>query len=275
MTELRIVHARHQGQDRLYVSLPDGRNIAWYDRETGRVSLLDADARDAVLAAIAPYATGPVTIGPPPVPTAADLARLTLHPDDDLAPNRPGEALHAELDHTPHATARRFRTRRFRTDPRRDALAAQELLGGELDRLEDAGWRVLHSVPLPGGAYIAHLLIGPAGAMSVRTLYGGNARQRVRIADPLVAIGRAAPLPQLRWARREAERASLALAAAVRPILALTGQARVDPAPTLRDVRILREHEVRDLARAGGVLKPADIESLYAAARDRRTWLRV
>ncbi|NUK36431.1 NERD domain-containing protein [Streptomyces lunaelactis] len=266
MTELRVTPAHRHGRDRLYVSLPDGRNIAWYDRDSGRVSLVSEPRRADVLAALAPYLTGDVTVGPPPVPTSADLARLSLHPDDDLAPNRPGEALHAELDRLPAG-------RRLRQDPRRAELDAQQLLGGELDRLETAGWRILHSVPLPGTERIDHLAIGPAGVLAVHTLPAR--RLRVRIADPMVRVGRAEPGPRLRLARRRAERAALALAAAVRPVLAVVGAARLDVLPAPPDIQILREDEVPALTRLGGVLKPADIEALYATARDRRTWLRV
>ncbi len=39
-----------------------------------------------------------------------------------------------------------------------------------------------------------------------------------------------------------------------------------------RGVRILTDADVPGLGRGGGVLKPADVEALYAAARDRRTW---
>ncbi|WP_329122813.1 nuclease-related domain-containing protein [Streptomyces sp. NBC_01465] len=269
MTGLRITPAWRHSQERLYVGLPDGRNVAWYDRDTSRVSLLFDEQREAVLEALRPFLTGEFTVGPPPVPTPADLALLTLHPDDDLAPNRPGEALHAVLDGAAPPS-------RFRADPRRGALVAQQALGERLDGLEGAGWRVLHSVPLPGGGHIDHLLIGPAGIMTVRTLY--VRKLRVRIADPLVTVGRTEPEPQLRWARREAERASLALAAAVRPVLGLVGAARVEVAPGAGagNVRILRDGEgdVEALARLGGVLKPADIEALHATARDRRTWLR-
>ncbi|WP_327326078.1 NERD domain-containing protein [Streptomyces sp. NBC_01210] len=266
MTGLRVTPARRQGRDRLYVSLPNGRSIAWYDRDTGRVSLVSDRHRADVLAALAPYLTDDVTVGPPPVPTSADLARLSLHPDDDLAPNRPGEALHAELDRLPAG-------HRFRQDPRRAELAAQQLLGGEFDRLEGAGWRILHSVPLPGTEHIDHLVIGPAGVLAVHTLQAR--RLRVRIADPMVRVGRGEPVPQLRLARRRAERAALALTAAVRPVLAVVGAARLDVVPAPPDVRILRDDEVPALTRLGGVLKPADIEALYATARDRRSWLRV
>ncbi|WP_328319637.1 NERD domain-containing protein [Streptomyces sp. NBC_00388] len=292
MPELRVTPGRYRGRTCLYVTLPGGRAAAWYDRESGQVSLVLDEYRAEVLAALAPYLTGEPAVGPPPVPTPAELALLTLHPDDDLAPNRPGEALHATLAAIPAS--------RFRRAPRRaalTALTAQEVLGAELDTLEGAGWRVLHAVPLPGGGYIGHLLIGPAGVLSVRTLYAG--KRRVRIADPLVTTGRGQPEPQLRWARHEAERASLALATAVRPVLGIVGAAGVDPvrrgaagrggtgprtapgsAVLVRDggqtgVRLLRDGEVGGLAGLGGVLKPADVDSLYATARDRRTWLRV
>ncbi|MGW4027935.1 nuclease-related domain-containing protein [Streptomyces sp. NPDC004838] len=310
---LRVTPARAgngAGSDRLYVTLPDGRHVAWYDRDApragdrgrdgmsdgvrdrdaedgdaedggsygggsgsggdgGRISLVHERLRDEVLAVLAPYLTGDWTVGPPPVPTSDDLARLSLHPDDDLAPNRPGEALHAELDHLPTPG-------RFSRDPRRARraqLAAEHLLGGALDRLDGAGWRILHSVPLPGGDRIDHLAIGPGGVLAVHTLAAPGLR--IRVTDPLVRAGRSEPVPLLRLTRRRAERASLALATAVRPVLAVTGAARLDaPSPAPVDVRILNENEVPALARLGGVHKPADIEALYAVARDRRTWLR-
>ncbi|MDN3294527.1 nuclease-related domain-containing protein [Streptomyces ficellus] len=265
MSALRVTPVRRHGRDRLWVSLPDGRDIAWYDRDSGHVSVLSEAYEAEVVAALAPYVTGAVTVGPPPVPTPSDLARLSLHPDDDLAPNRPGEALHAALDATP--------ARRFRTDPRLAELAAQQRVGAALDRLDGAGWRVLHCVPLPGAARIDHLAIGPAGVLAVRTLAAGG--RRVRIAGESVATGRAEPLAHLRWARRDAERAAHALATAVRPVLAVAEPGRLDVPSGPADVRVLRDGEIPTLARLGGVLKPADVETLYATARDRRTWLRV
>ncbi|MEV3989127.1 nuclease-related domain-containing protein [Streptomyces sp. NPDC049837] len=268
MTALRVTPVGLSGRRRLRVSLPDGRDIAWYDRDSGRISLLSeaySEAyEDEVVAALAPYVTGEVTVGPPPVPTASDLARLTLHPDDDLAPNRPGEALYAALDQAP--------ARRFRNDPRPVELAAQRRVGDALDGLDAAGWRALHCVPLPGGARIDHLAIGPGGVFAVRTLAARG--RRARIADPYVATGRAEPRPHLRWVRRDAERAAHALATAVRPVLAVADPGRLEVPPGLDGVRVLRDGEIPSLARLGGVLKPADVDALYTAARDRRTWLR-
>ncbi|MFG2636955.1 nuclease-related domain-containing protein [Streptomyces sp. NPDC048362] len=267
MSGLRVVPAFRHHRERLYVCRPDGGNVAWYDREAGRVNLLGEDSRDEVLAVLKPFLTGPVTVGPPPVPTPAELARLTLHPDDDLAPNRPGEALLVAIDRDPGPS------RRLRPDPRRRALAAEETVGKVLDGLEGAGWLTLHSVPLPGGARIHHLLIGPGGVFAVHALYAR--KTRVLVAGLTVTLGRREAEPLLRGLRADADRASYALTAEVRPVLALAGRARLTVTAEPRGVRILQDPELGTLAGLGGVLKPADVEALHAMARDRNTWGRV
>ncbi|WP_086727577.1 nuclease-related domain-containing protein [Streptomyces carpinensis] len=264
---LRVIPSWRHGQERLFVCHPDGRNVAWYDREAARVHLLSEDEREDVLDALGPYLTGPVAVGPPPVPTAADLDRLSLHPDDDLAPNRPGEALLIALDRHPG------HTHLLRPDPRRRALIAEQTVGDVLDGLDGAGWRTLHSIPLPGGDRIHHLVIGPGGLFAVHTVYAR--KQRVRVEDPMVTLGRHDPEPLLRHARAAADRASYALTAEVQPLLALTAPADLRVTAEPRGVRILDEQDLEGLARLGGVLKPADVEALHAMARDRHTWGRV
>ncbi|MFF1763680.1 nuclease-related domain-containing protein [Streptomyces sp. NPDC058249] len=267
MNGLRVIPTWRHGQERLYVCLTDGRNVAWYDREAARVHLLSEDRREDVLDVLGPFLTGPVTVGPPPVPTPAELARLSLHPDDDLAPNRPGEALMIALDRDPGPA------HRLRPDPRRRALAAEQAVGEALDQLEGAGWHTLHSLPLPGGDRIHHLIIGPGGLFSVCALYAR--KQRVLVTDPMVTVGRHEPQPLLRRVRADADRASYALTAEVRPVLAVTEPAHLDVLSPPREVRVLQDTDLASLARLGGTLKPADIEALHAMARDRRTWSRV
>ena len=267
MSGLRVIPTWRHGQERLYVCLADGRNIAWYDRETARINLLSDDRRADVLEALGPFLTGPVTVGPPPVPTPAELARLALHPDDDLAPNRPGEALQVALDRDPGPA------HRLRADPRRHALTAEQTVGEALERLDGAGWHTIHSVPLPGGDRIHHLAIGPGGLFAIHTLYAR--KQRVRIADPVVGLGRRTPEALRRRIRSTASRASHALTAEVRPVLALVAPADVSFTTPPHEVRILTDTDLEGLSRLGGVLKPADVEALHAMARDRNTWLRV
>jgi hypothetical protein len=266
MDRLRVTPSRHRTHDRLYVHDPDGTTLARYDRDTAHVSLLNSTARDAVLDALTPFLTAPVTVGPPPVPTPADLARLALHPDDDLAPNRPGEALLVALDRTP------ARPSRLRPDPRRHALTAEQTVGDTLDALDGAGWHVLHSLPLPGGDRVHHLAIGPGGLLCVHALYAH--RRRVLVADPLVTTGRHEAEPLLRRLRADARRASYALTAEVVPLLAVVGPSRIEITAAPRDgLRVLRDTDLpAALTRLGGVLKPADAECLYALARDRHTW---
>ncbi|WP_439940385.1 nuclease-related domain-containing protein [Streptomyces sp. BBFR115] len=264
---LRVLPGRHHGQERLYVCRADGRSAAWYDREAARVYVLSEADREDVLQVLGPFLTGPVAVGPPPVPTAADLARLSLHPDDDLAPNRPGEALLIALDRDPAPV------RRLRPDPRRRALTAEQAVGEALDRLDGAGWHTLHSIPLPGGDRVHHLAIGPGGLFAVHSVYAR--KQRVRIADPVVTLGRRAPEPLLRRLRALADRASYALTAEVLPLLALTDPADLSITTPPRALRILTTEALPTLARLGGTLKPTDVEALHAMARDRRTWERV
>jgi hypothetical protein len=274
MTQLRVTPSRHHTHDRLYVHHPDGTTLAWYDRDTSRVNLLDTALQDAVLETLAPFLTGPVTVGPPPVPTPADLARLALHPDDDLAPNRPGEALLVALDRTP-ARHRHPAVARLRPDPRRHALTAEQTVGDTLDALDGAGWHVLHSLPLPGGDRIHHLAIGPGGLLCIHALPAH--RQRVLVADPMVTTGRREAEPLLRRLRADARRAAYALTAEVTPLLAVVAPARLEVIAPPRDgLRVLHATDLSGtLAHLGGVLKPADAESLYALARDRHTWARL
>ncbi len=252
------------GRGRLYVNLPDGQAVAWYDRQTNRISVLADQHREAVLTALRPYLSGSWTLGPPPVPTAADMRRLTLPPDEDLAPNRPGETLLGELAHGSAGARVRHRLRQ--------ELTAQQRMGDLLDALEPDGWRVVHCVPVRGLGRIDHLLIGPAGILCIRSLPGR--RQRATVGDLLLSVGRAEPRPDPRWIRRAAAAASRALAAPVTPALALVDASRVDVAPTVRDIRVLEPATTpATLAAAPATLKPPDIEALFTQARDARSWV--
>ncbi|GHI87396.1 nuclease-related domain-containing protein [Streptomyces xanthophaeus] len=263
MRKLKVLPSGRPGRGRLYVNLPDGSAVAWYDRQTNRISVLAEDHREDVLRVLRPYLTGSVSIGPPPVPTAADLLRLSLPADADLAPNRAGEALLGELDHGSAGTRARHRVRQD--------LAAQQRMGEALEALEPQGWRVLHCVPLPGMGRIDHLLIGPAGILCVRTV--PCRRQRASVGDLLLTVGRAEPRPDPRWTRRAALRAGIALATPVTPALAVVEASRIEVAPTVHDIRVLHPLTAGPtLAESPTTLQPRAVEALFARARDTRTW---
>lgn len=257
---LKVLPSGRPGRGRLYVNLPDGRAVAWYDRRANRISVLADERREEILTALRPYLTGTVAIGPPPVPTAEDLLRLSLPPDEDLAPNRPGEALLGTLTHGSAGPRARHRLRQ--------ELAARQQMGEVLDALAEAeDWQSLHSLhPLAD-----HLLIGPPGVFCIRTVQGR--RQRAAVGDLLLTVGRADPAPDPREARRAASYATRALSTPVTPVLAVIDAARLDVTPTLRDIRVLTPTTTTPYLRnAPTTLKPPDVEALYAKARDRRTW---
>lgn len=257
---LKVLPSGRPGRGRLYVNLPDGRAVAWYDRRANRISVLADERREEILTALRPYLTGTVAIGPPPVPTAEDLRRLSLPPDEDLAPNRPGEALLGALTYGTAGTRARHRLRQD--------LTVRQRMGDVLDAMaESDDWQVLHSID----SVADHLLIGPPGVFCIRTVQGR--RQRAAIGDLLLTVGRADPTPDPREIRRAATHAARALSTPVTPVLAVVDATRLDVTPTLRDVRVLTPTTAPPFLRnAPTTLKPPDVEALFSTARDRRTW---
>ncbi|MFI0263177.1 nuclease-related domain-containing protein [Streptomyces sp. NPDC017056] len=213
---------------------------------------------------------------------ASDPDRLFLPPDDDLAPNRPGEALRVRLAEHPRARAALWCARLLGRRPPQDAwrrqLLGERAVGAALDGLTAGGWYVIHSIPVPPAAVVGHLLIGPGGVLCVGTHYVRGAR--VRVAEDAVRASRGYPAgPYVRECRQQARRASYVLTRGcgfrveVRPVLAFVGAADVETDPALRGVRVVRdEREVPLLGRLGGVLAPARVERVYTVARNRRTW---
>ena len=221
----------------------------------------------------------------PEDPRRARRGPLWLHPDDDLAPNRPGETLLGELAARPAGRLRRLADRVLlragETDELRSALAAEQRAGELLDGLSGFGWRVLHSIPLPG-ACLSHLAIGPGGVFAVRSRRYRGARIRAGFdGTDLVSINGRRTEPELRRCRQDAERAGHALGraggsrVAVTPLLVFVDAGSLTVAPGLCEVEVMSERELPGLAGRGGVLKPEEVEFHYGLARDRRTWRRL
>ncbi|MER7399604.1 nuclease-related domain-containing protein [Streptomyces sp. NPDC000151] len=226
-----------------------------------------------------------------------DPDRLFLPPDDDLAPNRPGEVLRTHLAahplDGPALLAARLLGRRPVQDEWRRRLAAECAVGAELERLGRGGWHVLHSLPLPPGSEISHLLIGPGGVFCLATEYVRAARVRADATDVRPGRGRR-PQPYVRRSRQRAERATYALSRGcgfpvpARPVLVLVGPRHIErlpeqPGPEApgdaetkgddADVRLVAGAQaVTALGAIGGVLTPATADRVHTVARNRRTW---
>ncbi|WP_157847609.1 nuclease-related domain-containing protein [Streptomyces violens] len=230
--------------------------------------------------------------------TPDDPDRLFLPPDDDLAPNRPGEVLRTHLAahplDGPALLAARLLGRRPVQDEWRRRLAAECAVGAELERLGRGGWYVLHSLSLPPGSEISHLLIGPGGVFCVATEPVRAARVRADTTDIRPGRGRR-PQPYVRRTRQRADRATYALTRAcgfpvpAHPVLVLIGPRHIEQLPpeqpgpepvgdatTKADdpaVRLLAGAQaVTALGALGGVLTPTTANRIHTIARNRRTW---
>ncbi|MER5895550.1 NERD domain-containing protein [Streptomyces sp. NPDC001876] len=199
---------------------------------------------------------------------------------NDLATRRPGAALRAQLAEDGPGLLVRATTgalRRSReADPRRAALTGERRVGAELRRLTRHGWRVLHSLPLPGGAEIGHLLIGPGGVFAVRTEHRPGAS--VRIGDGTLRIDEGSPRtyvleagPDTRHARTVLE-THCAFAVPVQLVLVFVGVASLDVLATPPDVRVCRDRHLSALAPLKDVLTPTQVERVYDVARNRDAW---
>lgn len=216
------------------------------------------------------------------VPGAMAPAAMAAPPDpaDDLAGNPPGAAIRAKIEElTPgfwRALLNRLLRRPSETQTWRKGLVGEELAAQELERLTAWGWRVLHSVPLPRGVDIDHLLIGPGGVFTVNTKYHVGAR--IWVGDQAVKMG-SQSYPYVRKARAEAGRAAKVLTQAcgftvtVDAVLAFVEPAKLTVAPSLHDVRAIRHDQITTFGNLPAVWRPGDVEQIYAAARNRRTWL--
>ncbi|MFS0694518.1 NERD domain-containing protein [Streptomyces nitrosporeus] len=216
---------------------------------------------------------------PGPAPRRTGLPALT--PATDLAVRRPGTALREQLGESGAAGALvRAATGALRRtkepDARRTALAGERRVGAELRRLTRHGWRVLHSVPLPDGGEIGHLLIGPGGVFAVHAEHRPQAS--VRIGDGTVRVGDGEPLPYALDDRFGAGRAQAVLEAhcafpvPVGTVVVFAGVTALEVVTTPPGVRVLRERQVSSLAPLSGVLTPTQVERVYDVARNREAW---
>lgn len=219
----------------------------------------------------------------PPAPPARPAGLPELTSETDLAAHRPGATLRAtapEAGPQESGLLERLSSRVQRRRPmgaaRRKELLGERRTGAELGRLTRHGWRVLHSIPLPDGGDIDHLLIGPGGVFSIRTEY--HPQQSVRAADDAITVDDGEPRPYITECRAEAALVQQALErhtdfpVTVHPVLVLVDAASLDVAATQTGIRVYRERQLSALAPLSGALTAHESDRLYDIARRRGVW---
>ncbi|MFB8170657.1 nuclease-related domain-containing protein [Kitasatospora purpeofusca] len=254
MAELTVKPWRRAGKDRLYVNLPGprGQAVAWLDCLTGVVTITDTAHESSALDQVREWcrtngrAVPPLTVVrklppapvPPPVPPrpASPPTVLPALPplttEDDLALNRPGEGVRGMIraDESKRKWLVRVAAKLSGDDLTRSELSkgldGERLVGGLLDGMRAYGWYVLHAVPLPSGADIDHVVIGPPGVFTVNTKHHPDAM--VWVGDKRLTVNRNS-YPYIEKSSLEGSRTAellhrwCGLAVPVHPIIAVVG----------------------------------------------------
>ncbi|GAA4857092.1 nuclease-related domain-containing protein [Kitasatospora terrestris] len=310
MQELTVKLWRVPGKERLYVNLSGARGeaVAWLDCRTGAVEIKVERLRAAALAKVEEWvaASGrpipartvtaaspepaPIRVqqDPPLRPTAVAAASIPALPpftaEDDLAGNLPGTGVQGMIRE--EMDQRKWLVRvaaKLAGDPLTSqklvtGLRGEEIVGSHLNGLRGHGWHVLHSVPLPSGADIDHVVIGPPGVFTVNTKHHPDSS--VWVGDKRVLVNRVS-YPYLANAEFEAARVTRLLerwcghSVPVRAIVAVVGARKI----TVQGSPIV---EVLDGERIASLLtgRPASlaphrVDSVFTVARRRSVWAQI
>jgi hypothetical protein len=151
----------------------------------------------------------------------------------------------------------------------------EEVVAGQLGRLELHGWTVLHDLPIGShGANIDHLVLGPGGVFSINTK---NFSGRTWIAGGTFLVG-GRHHDHIPAAAREAARIERHLRRATGIDVSVTGLIVVlAPQVTVKrqpdDVQVLTRRTVVPWLRSKPTVLPQHhLDALTAAARTRATW---
>ncbi|MER8188120.1 nuclease-related domain-containing protein [Kitasatospora sp. NPDC094015] len=277
MDGYEIKRWRRHGHDRLYVNrTADGRSVGWHDLVTGRTVVLDEGCREAITVLVTSHGAAGAARETPPPPTVPPVA-----PGADLAANRPGDALRRHLRTVEPNALKRLLAHRLPAGmtaarPWAVGLRGEVVTGRRLDRLARQGWRVLHSIELPGGIDIDHLVIGPSGVFTINTKHHRGAA--LWQGDRAITVNRA-PTRYVPISESEAAKAAHRLSAhcgfpvTVRPVVAVVGADSIVVSNALPTVLLVDADQLsRTLSDLSPTLPAARVEQIYSIARRPTTW---
>ncbi|MBB1483302.1 NERD domain-containing protein [Tessaracoccus sp. MC1865] len=203
----------------------------------------------------------------------------------DLAANRPGASLQAQID-AAHAAGQRatflrriFLGKHARSSWERGAIG-ERLVAAELEKLQrkDARWLFLHSIPVGSNdSDIDHVLIGPGGVFTINSK--NHDGMKVWVGGNTFMVN-GVRQPHIRNSRYEASRASKLLTKAtgfdvsvrgvVVPVNADTFVVKAAP----EDVTVInRNRLVKHLRRLPERLAQNTVEAVFEQACRSTTWL--
>ncbi|MDH6116831.1 nuclease-related domain-containing protein [Kitasatospora sp. GAS204B] len=281
-----VARWRRHGQDRLYVNRTEGgKAVGWYDLKSHQLVITDESSRTAVVEALTPHLPDVVfTPAPAAAPEPAAMDDIEISPAGDLASNQPGDALRRKIAQLEPTLWKRVFARWLSNETTEAhswavGLAGERLVGGRLNRLRRGGWKVLHSIQLPSGSDIDHLVIGPPGVFTVNTKH--HKGKSVWQGDHAITVNRSTTR-YLPISESEAERVGRVLSARsgflvpVRPVLAVVGAASVTTKSALPPVVLLVDGSRVDQRLSGltPVLAQEQVDALFAVARQPQTWMR-
>jgi hypothetical protein len=207
--------------------------------------------------------------------------QLTPAESEDLAFNVPGAALRlksSEIRDSAPARVLMGRVLGVHNSERawRRGAAGEEDIGRRLSKLGE-NWRVLHGIPLgKNDTDIDHLVIGPTGVFTLNTK--NHLGKRVTVYEYAIYVS-GTKQPYLVKSRAEGKRSSRILSNAcgfdvnVLPMLVIMAN-ELDFKGSPKDIEVVgREILVRSIERRATQLSSEEIESIYAIARRRSTWL--
>ena len=302
---------RRYGQLRIYVSAGN-QPVGWFDPRTSRFEISQPGRRDEFWAAVraecqrllldgqltelafpaeagagtpqrpvAALPAGQAIAGPP---ASVPCREMSDQGGDDLAGNPPGASARARArelrgEHPLLTSAAALLGISTSAQSFAAGARGERAVGRQLNRWAARyGWHVLHAVPVgQRGADIDHVVIGPFGVVTVNTKATGTA---VWVGTYGLTVG-GKPFDYLPKSRHEASRAGRLLNRAtgfdvpVQPAIVFVGARRVTvrqggPADVavLPSPRALRHW----LCKQRPVLRPAQVDAVYEAARRRVSW---
>ncbi len=277
MSGLVVNEWRRRGYDRLYVhDAVTNDRVAFYDRTTGKLKLIDKQREPEVVRALRPFLAG----GLPPT-LAHQLLADAPAPDEDLTRNKSGAAVSARAQELGPQGFQRFVARLLGLQTAATSwevgAKGERVVGARLEKLKRDGWGVLPSVELRSGSDIDHVVIGPPGVFTINTKHHKGAR--IRVGDRVVWVNGFEQRHYIRNSLHEASSAARRLSracgvpVAVTPMLAFVGAAELAVISDGSGVLVSRGEKVdRFLRSLPGVLTLREREHVLTVARNKAIW---